>query len=57
MSLTSPAILKTPSQRLATRLPFYYGWVMLPIAMLAAIATSPGQTFGVSILTPPFVKH
>lgn len=27
----------------------YYGWVMLPIAMVAFVATSPGQTFGVSI--------
>ena len=37
---------------LATRLPFYYGWVMLPIAILAQAATSPGQTFGVSIFNP-----
>ncbi len=28
---------------------FYYGWVMLPISMLTLIASSPGQTFGVSI--------
>lgn len=27
----------------------YYGWVILPIAMIAFVATSPGQTFGVSI--------
>lgn len=49
MSFTSATLLKEPSQRLAQKLPFYYGWVMLPIAMLAAIATSPGQTYGVSI--------
>ena len=48
------AISITPSRRLAARLPFYYGWVMLPIAMLAMIATSPGQTFGVSIFNPSF---
>ena len=54
MSFTSSTILKAPSQRLAKRLPFYYGWVMLPIAMLAAIATSPGQTFGISIFNPSF---
>lgn len=29
--------------------PLYYGWVMLPIAVISFIATSPGQTFGVSI--------
>lgn len=27
----------------------FYGWVMLPLAMLAMFASSPGQTFGVSI--------
>ncbi len=54
MSLTTSAILNSPSRRLADRLPFYYGWVMLPIAMLAAIATGPGQTFGVSIFNPAF---
>lgn len=44
----------------ATRLPetstasrFYYGWVMLALAMLISIASSPGQTFGVSIFIEP----
>lgn len=50
-------IAKIPSQRLAARLPFYYGWVMVPIAVLAAIATSPGQTFGVSIFNPYFRSY
>jgi len=30
---------------------FFYGWVMLPLAMLALIATSPGQTYGVMVFT------
>ena len=54
MSFTPSPLLKEPSQRLARRLPFYYGWIMLPIAMLAAIATSPGQTYGVSIFNAYF---
>ena len=54
MSFNSSALLTKPSQRLAKRLPFYYGWIMLPIAMLAAIATSPGQTYGVSIFNASF---
>lgn len=33
----------------AAATPFFYGWVMLPIAMATLIASSPGQTFGVSI--------
>ncbi|MEX0937344.1 MAG: MFS transporter [Pirellulales bacterium] len=31
----------------------YYGWVMLPLSMAALIASSPGQTFGVSIFNEP----
>jgi MFS family permease len=37
----------------AARAPLFYGWWMLGLAMLAAIATSPGQTFGVSIFNEP----
>ena len=32
---------------------FFYGWVMLPISMLTLIASSPGQTFGISIFNEP----
>jgi MFS family permease len=35
-----------------SRLPFFYGWVMLPAVMLVSICTSPGQTFGVSVFNP-----
>jgi len=31
----------------------YYGWVMLPLSMGALIASSPGQTFGISIFNEP----
>ncbi len=31
----------------------YYGWLMLALAMGLAIASSPGQTFGVSIFIEP----
>jgi sugar phosphate permease len=34
------------------RLPFFYGWVMLPAVMLVSICTSPGQTFGIAIFNP-----
>lgn len=40
------------SHQLARRLPFFYGYVMIPVAMLLQIATSPGQTFAVSAFTP-----
>lgn len=35
------------------RNPVYYGWVMLALAMGLSIASSPGQTFGVSIFIEP----
>ena len=40
------------SHLFAKRLPFFYGYVMIPLAMLMQIATSPGQTFAVSAFTP-----
>ncbi|MEO9592629.1 MFS transporter [Rhodopirellula bahusiensis] len=40
------------ASRLAPRLPFYYGYWMLPLAMAMQVGTSPGQTFAVSAFTP-----
>ena len=37
---------------MAARLPFFYGYVMIPVAMFVQIATSPGQTFAISAFTP-----
>jgi MFS family permease len=39
---------------LAKRLPFFYGWIILPIAILGTLATSPGQTFMISVFNPSF---
>jgi hypothetical protein len=36
-----------------TKVHRFYGWVILPLAMFAMFATSPGQTFGVSIFNEP----
>lgn len=36
----------------AGRLPFFYGWLMLPAVMLVVICTAPGQTYGVSVFNP-----
>lgn len=35
-----------------SRVPVFYGWVMLPIVLVIQICSSPGQTFGVSIFNP-----
>ncbi len=33
---------------------FFYGWLMLPMAMLMMVASSPGQTFGFSFFNVKF---
>lgn len=38
--------------RIAARIPFFYGWMILPVVLAIQIASSPGQTFGVSIFNP-----
>ena len=45
---------KTLTLFLARRLPFYYGWIMLAVAMLIHICTAPGQTYGISVFNPYF---
>lgn len=37
---------------LAGRLPFYYGWLMAAIAIIAQGVTGVGQTFGISVFNP-----
>lgn len=39
------------------RLPFYYGWVMLPAAAIALFASGPGQTFVVSVFVDSFIEE
>ena len=38
------------------RLPFFYGWIMLPVVMILLVCTSPGQTFGVAVFNP-YIKE
>ncbi len=37
---------------LIRRLPFYYGWLMVPVAVIAQSVTGVGQTYGVSVFNP-----
>jgi MFS family permease len=41
---------------LAARLPFFYGWVMLPVAIIATAVTGVGQTYGISVFNPSLLK-
>lgn len=46
----------TPSPRLVpVALPFYYGWVNLVVASLAMVATLPGRTQGLGLITEPLL--
>ena len=41
-----------PRDWIVSRVPFFYGWVMLPIVLMIQVASAPGQTFGVSVFNP-----
>lgn len=47
------ADLKSENELPSRRRGIYYGWIMLPLAMATLIASSPGQTFGVSVFNEP----
>lgn len=46
-----------PRDSLVARVPFFYGWVILPIAIVAQVASSPGQTFGIAVFNPSFAEE
>jgi len=48
MSNDSP-LTEAPSKKLITRIPFFYGWVIMAVGTLGMIMTSPGQTYTESI--------
>lgn len=62
MYLTSPT-MKIPAAKLFAsdvpfdprRLPIYYGWIILPIAVLATAVSMPGQTVGFTPFTEPLL--
>lgn len=44
--------MRSVRDAIVARISFFYGWMMLPVVLAIQIATSPGQTFGVSIFNP-----
>ena len=48
-----------PSGRgsLPTRVPFFYGWVILVSAILGMFASGPGQTYTVSVFLNPMLEE
>lgn len=47
-SPTGPPIRK----HFAAKLPFFYGWLMVPVAVVATAVTGVGQTYGISVFNP-----
>jgi MFS family permease len=43
-------------ERTLARAPFYYGWVVLCVAALAMVATLPGRTQGLGLITENLLK-
>ncbi len=48
--------LKSLGRSFAGRLPFYYGWLMLPVAVIATVVTGVGQTYGISVFNPSLLE-
>jgi MFS family permease len=55
MRITTPVLEAAPALP-ATKLPrrIFYGWYILPIAILGVVATSPGQTYGIAAFNESF---
>jgi OFA family oxalate/formate antiporter-like MFS transporter len=47
-SPTGPPIRK----HFAAKLPIFYGWLMVPVAVVATAVTGVGQTYGISVFNP-----
>jgi len=54
MSQTTEALALPRRDPVVARIPFFYGWVMLPVAVLGQLCTSPGQTYGISAFNDRF---
>lgn len=50
-SVAAVQVVEPPEARI------FYGWVMLPLATLLMLATSPGQTFGVAFFNTHFLAE
>ncbi|MEC9140441.1 MAG: MFS transporter [Chloroflexota bacterium] len=57
MQSTTPP--QPPSGRISlpTRIPFFYGWIILVSAILGMFASGPGQTYTVSVFLDPMLEE
>ena len=50
----------TPSEgrfSIVKKVPFFYGWIILPVAALAMFMSGPGQTYNISIFVDPMIAE
>ncbi|MFN4257865.1 MAG: MFS transporter [Gemmataceae bacterium] len=53
--MREPQALDLPRLWLGKRSPrFYYGWLMVPVALVGILTTSPGQSFGIAAFNESF---
>ncbi len=45
-----------PNGKFFLRLPFYYGWLMVPVAVISQAVTGVGQTYGISVFNPSLLE-
>ena len=57
MSASSDSAAIPPAPSWPARLPFFYGWVILPTAALSLFVSGPGQTFAVSVFVDPLIEE
>ena len=57
MSASSDSAPIPPTRSWPARLPFFYGWVILPTAALSLFVSGPGQTFAVSVFVDPLIEE
>ena len=39
-----------------TRVPFFYGWVILAVSGIGMFASGPGQTYAISLFVDPIME-
>lgn len=54
--MTTAVPIPAPLPAFARRLPVYYGWVMVVVAATAMVATLPGRTQGLGLVTEPLLR-
>ena len=57
MSASSDSVSGSTARSWPARLPFFYGWVILPTAALTLFVSGPGQTFAISLFVDPLIDE